>query len=299
MLIETINLTKRYGNNLACDDICLSVAEGQVFGLLGPNGAGKSTLVKMILGLVKPSSGRALLNGIPVSDPRSRLNTGYLPELFRFYDWLSGYELLKISARFYDIPPHRQQAAIDKALETVGLKGREKEEIKNYSKGMQQRLGLAAAILHDPKLIFLDEPTSALDPVGRKEVREIIEQLKASGTTLFINSHLLSEMEASCTHLAFIKKGRLVASGKISDFVLSSHQLSLKAEGVPAAILSEWEREGKLLGLDDNRTFTIGISDEEEVPVIISRLAAGGVRIYRATMHGRSLEEVFLDLVKD
>lgn len=297
MLIEARNLSKQYGDNLACDNICLSLTEGQVFGLLGPNGAGKSTLVKMFLGLVHPTAGQALIQGKSVKSKNSRRIIGYLPELFRHYEWLTAYEMMHYYARFYGMPARDEKAAIMSTLELVGLKGREKEKIERYSKGMQQRLGLAGAILHQPAILFLDEPTSALDPIGRREIRDIIAVLKNQGTTILLNSHLLGEVEMTCSHLGFINKGQLFATGKIEDFICNQHEIEIEAEDIPAASLREWQAEGRILQKDEHH-LRMQIHDRREIPVVVAALAAGGANIYRVDYKTKGLEEVFLDLIE-
>ena len=298
MLVEARNLTKRYDDNLACDNICLSLTEGQVFGLLGPNGAGKSTLVKMLLGLVHPTSGQAFIQGRTVKNKNSRKIIGYLPELFRHYEWLTAYEMLHFYARFYGIPVRNEKAAIIGALEMVGLKGREKEKIQRYSKGMQQRLGLAGAIIHGPAMLFLDEPTSALDPIGRREIRDIIANLKSQGTTIFLNSHLLGEVEMTCSHLGFIKHGQLFSTGKIEDFMQSNHEIEIEAKNIPNQILREWQAQKRILERGDNHLL-MRVKNKEEIPAIVAELVNMGADIYRIDSRIKGLEEVFLDLIEN
>lgn len=298
MLVEARNLSKRYGDNLACDKICLSLTEGQVFGLLGPNGAGKSTLVKMLLGLVIPSAGQAFIQGQNVKNKNSRKRVGYLPELFRHYDWLTAYEMLHYYARFYGIPVQHEQAAVFEALEMVGLKGRERDKIESYSKGMQQRLGLAGAILHRPAILFLDEPTSALDPIGRREIRDIIAVLKSQGTTILLNSHLLGEVEMTCSHLGFIKKGQLFAAGKIEDFICSEHEIDIEADHISKTILRQWQAQGRILGMKDRHLY-MHVNNKHEIPAIVAELVTQGASIYSVESRIKGLEEVFLDLIEN
>jgi len=262
LLIETYNLSKQYEQNTACHEICLSIKEGQVFGLLGPNGAGKSTLVKMLLGLVYPTSGQARVLGFPAGHQKAKKQTGYLPELFRQYEWLSAAELLQLYARIYEIPASQQKKRIAETLQLVGLQGRERERIKGYSKGMQQRLALAGAILHKPALLFLDEPTSALDPIGRREVRDIIALLSNNGTTIFLNSHLLSEVEMTCTHLGFINHGNMIDSGPVEDFMQQKHEITIVAEEVPASMLNRWRLEKRFIAQHD-QTYTLAVDNNE------------------------------------
>ena len=298
MLIETCDLTKQYEQNTACQEICLSVEEGQVFGLLGPNGAGKSTLVKMLLGLVYPTSGQARVLGFPAGHKKSKKHTGYLPELFRQYEWLTAAELLRFYARIYEMPVSQQQKRIDETLQLVGLRGREQERIKGYSKGMQQRLALAGAILHEPALLFLDEPTSALDPIGRKEVRDIIHLLKNQGTTIFLNSHLLSEVEMTCTHLGFINRGKMIDSGPIESFMGQKHEITITAAEIPPPMLKRWRTENRFIAQHD-QAYTLTVDEKEEIPRLVEELVAGGSRIYRVESRQIGLEDVFMELIKD
>lgn len=186
----------------------LTVQPGEVFGFLGPNGAGKTTTVKILLGLVAPTSGSSHLLGRPSGNAEARRRVGYLPENFRFHDWLTGYQLLDFHARLAGVEAAERRARIPRVLDMVGLGGRGNDRIRGYSKGMTQRIGLAQAIIHEPDLVLLDEPTSALDPVGRREVRDLIRSLRARGMTVFLNSHLLSEVEMVCDRVAIVEIGR-------------------------------------------------------------------------------------------
>ncbi len=298
MLVETRDLSKYYGHYPACEKICLSIEEGQVFGLLGPNGAGKSTLLKMLLGLVWPSSGKALINGQPVDSPAVKKATGYLPELFRLYEWLTAQELLAFYARSYGLAKHEQPRAIAEVLEMVGLQGREKERIKGYSKGMQQRLALAGAILHHPRLLFLDEPTSALDPLGRRDIRDLIGILKDRGTTIFLNSHLLSEVEMTCSHLGFINKGKLITQGAINQFLQNQPYITVETANLDPQLLKGWNQPDKLVEATPDK-FVLRVESKDEIPVIINDLVAQGVKIYRVDFSNRGLEEVFLDFMEN
>lgn len=292
-MLLTENLGKVYENKMACQDICLSVKEGQVFGLLGLNGAGKSTLVKMLLGLVRPSSGKALVMGRKAGDIEVRYKTGYLPEMFRFYDWLSGWELLSFYSRVYQIPAQEEKTAIHEVMELVGLQGQEKYKIKTYSKGMQQRLGLARAVLHKPALVLLDEPTSALDPLGRKDVRDAIKSLQERGTTIFLNSHLLGEVEMTCSHLGFIKQGRLIACGPMDSFGSSESEITIEVEQLDPGILKN--RPGCSINKDGLLQFKV--MNRQEVPLIVSEIVQAGGQVYRVESKNRSLEQVFIGLM--
>ncbi len=218
-VIVTYDLAKRYGSTVALAGLSLTVERGEVFGFLGPNGAGKTTAIKLLLGLTAPSSGSGRLLGAPLGDREARRRLGYLPELFRYQPWLSGREVLRLHGELARLPRRRWEAQITDALATIGLASRGDEQVATYSKGMQQRLGLAVALLGQPELVLLDEPTSALDPVGRLDVRRILAGLRAQGVTVFLNSHLLGEVERVCDRVAIVDHGRVVAFGPVAELV--------------------------------------------------------------------------------
>ncbi len=226
-------LAKRYGRIDALRDLTLRVARGECLGFLGPNGAGKSTAVKMLVGLVRPSGGDALVLDRPLGDRATRTGIGYLPELFRYPDWLSASEVLAFHARLLRL--RDAPRAIDEVLDEVGLRDRRRDRVGTFSKGMQQRLGLAVALLGAPRVVFLDEPTSALDPVGRSDVRALIERLRARGTTVFLNSHLLGEVERVCDRVCIVDRGSVVAEGSIDA-------LTGERRGVRVRLETGWRR---------------------------------------------------------
>src|SRR4051812_49264158 len=193
----------------------MTVPRGEAFGFLGPNGAGKTTAVKLLLGLTRPTSGEAWLLGRPLGDRAARRHVGYLPELFRFQPWLSAREVLGLHCELLGLPRSTWKEQIDVALRTVGLAERDRDRVRSFSKGMQQRLGIGTALLGSPQLVLLDEPTSALDPVGRHDVREIIRGLRERGTAVFLNSHLLTEVEMVCDRVAMVEHGRVIATGTL------------------------------------------------------------------------------------
>ena len=298
MIIKTDNLTKVYGNRIGCESICLSVYEGQIFGLLGPNGAGKSTLVKMLTGLLRPTSGEAQLLGRPLGDLEARKKIGFLPENFRYQDWLTGYELLSFHASLYKLEKSLRAKRIHEVLETVGLAGREKQKIKTYSKGMQQRIGLACALLPDPNLLFLDEPTSALDPLGRREVREIIVNLRGRGKTVFLNSHLLSEVEMLCDQVAIIKSGRIVAAGTVNELLSSSVEVEMLIGDMNELIQRELLKISNSLKKDGERLL-VSLNNENDVPRLAEAVVQNGGLLYRLASRRSSLEDLFVELVSD
>ena len=203
----------------ALKELNLSVRAGEVFGFLGPNGAGKTTTINVLLGFIPPTSGTAYLFGIDVRQPIARQRIGYLPEMTYYYKFLTGEELLRFYAKIFGLPRLEADKRIDEVLKLVVLEQARKHFIKTYSKGMQQRVGLAQALINDPDLLILDEPTSGLDPLGRMKVREIIQRLKNEGKTVFFSSHELGEVETVCDRVAIIDQGGLKAVGRVSDLV--------------------------------------------------------------------------------
>ncbi|QRG66271.1 ABC transporter ATP-binding protein [Brevibacillus choshinensis] len=297
-VIETWDLTKQYDGKAGCKNITLQVPRGSVFGFLGQNGAGKSTFVRTMLGLLHPTGGKAVMLGHPIGSEESRQKVGYLPELFRYPDWLTGTQLLEHHAELCGLPRAERKTVIRDVVARVGMSGREKERIRGFSKGMQQRIGLACALLSDPELIFLDEPTSALDPIGRKEVRELIADLRDQGKTIFLNSHLLSEMESVCDYVGIIHRGELVVHGewrKLSA-VLPQVEISVEikgqrfAEDLPAfAVGTELMRRDA-----DQERWLVTLDQEGRVPALLQTLMARGAAVHEVVRKQQSLEEVFL-----
>jgi ABC-2 type transport system ATP-binding protein len=295
MIIETHDLTKKYGNKTACDQINLSVEAGQVYGFLGRNGAGKSTCIKMLTGLVFPTSGSGTVLGKPLGDVSAREKMGYLPELFRYQDWMTGLDLLNFHAQLIKLKNKNDQ--IGRVLKLVGLEGQEKYKVGSYSKGMQQRIGLACSLLPNPQLIFLDEPTSALDPIGRKDVRNIIASLKNEGTTVFLNSHLLSEVEAVCDSVTFIHKGTVIKSAPIDELLMNKISLTIRATGITEDLFLKINNQYESLQKLADGSLTVALNDYEEIPSIASSLISNGVTLYELTPHRETLETVFMQIV--
>jgi len=297
-IIEVRNLTKIYGRQTACREICLSVEEGQIFGLLGPNGAGKSTLVKMLVGLVYPTAGEARVTGYLPQDVKCRRQVGFLPENFRLHGWLQGEELLIFHSRLAGLDGRAARQRAAEVLGLVGLAGEGKKLVANYSKGMQQRLGLAAALVSDPRVVFLDEPTSALDPLGRRQVREILLALKEAGKTIFLNSHLLSEVEQVCDRVAIINRGTVVAGGRLADLQAGPAAVSIRLGGLSEELAVELHgRYPDLQREGDRLVLTPG--DREEIAAVVARLVAAGCRIYEVIPGHNSLEDIFVHLMRE
>jgi len=292
--IHTVDLTKRFGGTVALAGLSMTVPRGEVFGFLGPNGAGKTTAVKVLLGLLAPSSGEGWLLGQPIGDLATRSRIGYLPELFRYQYWLSAREVLSVHCELAPLPRGSWQSAIDEALDIVGLSDRARDRVGTFSKGMQQRLGLGAALLGKPELVFLDEPTSALDPVGRHDVRRIIRELAERGTAVFLNSHLLSEVEQVCDRVAVVDHGRVIASGTMGE-LLTGSAVYMRVTGLDAGAKAKLSDYGPLDDEGERLTFTkLG---QERIPELVAQVIALGGRIYEVIPRHQTLEDRFLQLL--
>jgi len=294
--IATSGLHKAYGRRVALYDLTLQVGAGEVFGFLGPNGAGKTTAMKILLGLIHPSGGQALVFGRPPTEPAARRRVGYLPEHFRFQEWATGAELLDFHGRLSGLGHTERAECIPEVLERVGLAGRGGERVRRYSKGMTQRLGLAVAILHRPDLVLLDEPTSALDPVGRRDVRGLVRELAAAGVTVFLNSHLLTEVEVVCDRVAIVSQGRVAASGPLDDLAGAATQLRLLLDRVDADLLALMGRYGQVARVEGTAV-TLDVDALDVAPDLATVLVGSGYRLYGLVPVQRSLEDVFVDLV--
>ncbi|MEM2947107.1 MAG: ABC transporter ATP-binding protein [Candidatus Bathyarchaeia archaeon] len=306
LAIETVGLTKRYGSLIAVNRLNLKVEKNTIHGFLGPNGAGKTTTIKVLVGLLRPDEGAVKVLGQEVYGdvPETRLKMGYMPELPKFPKHLKGWELLDIYGRMYGMTQQQRREQIPKLLEMVGLRGREKDLIGKYSKGMQQRLGIAQALLSDPELVILDEPSLGLDPVGMVEVREIMKNIAKEGRTVFLSSHLLFEVEQVCTHVTIIHKGVALASdtlqniyNKISGATTLVVELAKPLDSVADALrklpfVSSVEQEGKMLVLE--------LKTHDDVrPQISQEITRAGGVIVSMNLKGRTLEEVFMQLIAE
>jgi ABC-2 type transport system ATP-binding protein len=294
--VQTVDLSKRFGKTVALAGLSMTVPRGEVFGFLGPNGAGKTTAVKLLLGLLTKTSGEAWLLGKPIGDLRTRRRIGYLPELFRYQTWLSASEVLALHCELAPLPRSTWQEEIKTVLDTVGLTDRAGDRVGTFSKGMQQRLGLGAALLGEPELVFLDEPTSALDPVGRHDVREIIRALASRGTAVFLNSHLLSEVEQVCDRVAVVDHGRVIASGTMNE-LLSGTVVRVRATGLTPADRNKLADFGRLDDEDEQLTFSN--LDAERVPELVAAIVGMGGRVYEVAPRHQTLEDRFLQLLED
>ncbi len=294
--IETNELRKEFGDNAAVKCLTLQIQQGEVFGFLGPNGAGKTTSIKMLVGLIKPTSGAASLLGAPLGDRSTRARIGFLPEHFRFQDWLTAREFLTLHGQLFGMRQPKLNARIDELLERVGLDAFRDRHLSTFSKGMLQRIGLAQALLNQPALVFLDEPTSGLDPVGRILVRDIIHELRAQGTCVFLNSHLLSEIEVTCDRVAFISHGEVIRLLELASLNTGQINAVLRVKGVnPESLpgLSTWAQEVRLEG----DSLTMVIQNEDALPEINRYLVEHGAAVYEISPKHISLEELFIETV--
>lgn len=288
-------LRKSYGDRLILDDVDIHVGPGQVVGLLGPNGAGKTTVVKCLLGMVRPDAGSAAVLGRPAGHHNARRSIGYLPEKFQYPDWLEGRQVLEVHARLIGLPKDQSGDAISEALRLVGLGGRGEDRVAGYSKGMQQRLGLATAVLGRPELVILDEPTSALDPIGRREVRDLIRRLRERGTAVLLNSHLLGEVEQVCDSVTILQQGRVVHSGPLADLAAGA-EVRVTLERLDDDALAVLHGFGTIAAQDSD-TVLLALDDVAAVPALVAALVARGHGLRAVVPLQRSLEDVFVDLV--
>ena len=307
-IIETQGLRKVYktllGNPVeALSGVDIKVERGQAFGLLGPNGAGKTTLVKVLLGLAHPTDGQARLMGENVGTPLARLRIGYMPELRNYPQFLTASRCLYLFGRLHGIPTSKGKKRISEVLEDVGLGKWSDHKVGSFSKGMKQRLALAQALLHDPELLFLDEPAEGIDPLGRVVVRNILRRLRERGTTLFMNSHLLTEVEMVCDEVAILKSGKIVKAGILAELTTREQQYRLTVasdpERVPALLdraIVEIEEIKAPAGL---AAWNLTVRDREELNAALDRLRRENILVDGIEPVRNSLEEVFLGAIRD
>jgi ABC-2 type transport system ATP-binding protein len=304
LVIETAGLTKRYGSLTAVDKLDLKVEQDAIHGFLGPNGAGKTTTIKILVGLLRPDSGKVTVLGRDLGwdKPDVRLRVGYMPELPKLPKHLKGTELLDIYGRMCGMTKEERKKQIPRLLDMVGLRERESDLVGKYSKGMQQRLGLAQALLNEPELVILDEPSIGLDPVGMVEVREMMKEISKEGVSVFLSSHLLHEVQQICTHVTIINKGVVLASGTLKE-------ISAKVSG-PATIETEVDKisEGVIQKVSelpfvtevsaDGKKLLVELSTRDDVRSQVSQaISAGGGIVVSMNLKGQSLEEVFMELL--
>jgi len=295
VIVETEGLAKRFGKTHALVDLTMRIEEGEVFGFLGPNGAGKTTAVKLLLGLARPTGGRGTVLGAPLGDRAARRRIGYLPEQFRYQPWLNAREVLELHARLIGGGIGRSTPVIEEILVDVGLHDRANDLVGEFSKGMQQRLGLGVALLGAPALVVLDEPTSALDPVGRADVRTIIRRARDAGSTVFLNSHLLTEVERVCDRVAIVDHGRVLASGGLDD-LLDDSMVRIRATDLSATAVATLGRYGRVATSDEGWLSIAGI-DRNSIPDVVAAIVAAGGRVHAVDSGRATLEDRYMELV--
>lgn len=290
-------LHRRYGRRTAVDDVSLEVGRGEVVGLLGPNGAGKTTVIKLLLGLVRPDAGEATLLGRPAGDPAARARVGYLPELFRYQPWLSAAEVVALHVRLLGVAvPAGAQRDL---LALVGLAERGDDRVGGFSKGMQQRLGLAVALVAEPELVILDEPTSALDPIGRVDVRDLVLSLKERGVAVLLNSHLIGEVERVCDRVVILDRGRVAASGTLGE-LLGRRELRLRLTDLSPAAEARLSATGDVARSDGWFSVALPADDDgSAVPDLVRDLVAHGARVHAVEPARISLEERLLGILRE
>ncbi|HUP43965.1 MAG TPA: ABC transporter ATP-binding protein [Thermoanaerobaculia bacterium] len=302
-LIEVSGLRKTYRSSFgkpritALDGIDLTVQEGELFGLLGPNGAGKTTTVKILLGLTRPTAGSARVSGLPVSDPESRRRVGYLPEGHKIPGYLTARQALSIFGRMSGMDRAAIRQRIARLLEQVRLSPWADVRVKKFSKGMTQRLGLACALVHSPNVLLLDEPTDGVDPVGRREIRDILQETARQGTAVLLNSHLLSEIELTCDRVAVLRNGRVAVQGRIAELTRKGEQYRMVASPVDDALLAAFRETGA--GVERlNGHVVLSVENIEHLNALVDRLRAGGGMLTELSPMRSTLEDIFVDLVK-
>jgi ABC-2 type transport system ATP-binding protein len=295
-VIATSKLCKQYKKIEALKAVSIQVRKGEIFGLLGQNGAGKTTLVKIMLGITKPTFGDAQLLGVPVGVPVVRSRIGYLPEDHRFPDYHTGASLLDFYGSLLGMPALERLRRSHEVLEIVGLKGRMDYKIRTYSKGMKQRLGIAQAILHKPDVIFLDEPTDGVDPVGRREIRQLMTELKAQGTTIFLNSHLLSEVELICDRVAILQQGELIREGTIAELTQMRGQFVVGLADGQTLPTADLEAQGYKLR-PVGTMWEFDLADGQNIDPVVDLLRARGLCIRHLLEKRQTLEDLFVETV--
>jgi ABC-2 type transport system ATP-binding protein len=302
--IETTGLTKVYSSSFskrkveALSGLNLSIPEGSIFGFLGPNGAGKTTLVKLLLGIIFPTSGSARILGGEINDYKVKSKIGYLPENHKYPAYLTGGEVLQFFGKLSGLDGLDLDKKIDEKLELVQMTKWKKTKVKNYSKGMMQRLGLAQAMLNDPELIYLDEPTDGVDPIGRKEIRDILIELKNNHKTIFLNSHLLSEVEMITDRVGILNKGKLLREGTVKELTENKDEYKISIEGSIESLPDDVKRDANFTNIGGGY-YSFKVADTQDLNRILDLLRNNGVIIKEMVQQKNSLEEMFISLIKE
>jgi len=305
--IQIHELTKRFWSGwpgrpsvTALDGLSLSVSRGEIYGFLGPNGSGKTTTLKILMGLIRATSGMAELFGQPAGDVQVRRRIGFLPESPYFYDYLTGEEFLSFYGQLAGLPRAELGRRVTDLLERVGLSDARRRQLRQFSKGMLQRVGLAQALIHDPELIILDEPMSGLDPLGRKQIRDLILSLRDQGKTVFFSTHIIPDVEMICDRVGIIVKGRLLASGRVDELVSHGHTQSVEVvcEGIPAERVRAIA-EAATRVLQQGRRALVVLPGHERLEEVLAAIRTQGGTLVSVTPQKGSLEELFLQQTHD
>lgn len=296
-VIETSGLRKQYGSVEALKGVTLSVDSGQIYGLLGHNGAGKSTMIKILLGIVKKTDGDATLLGQQVGTTDVRKRVGYLPEDHQFPGYHTGESLLHFYGELYGMSRPDRVKRMQEALDIVGLSKRAKSKIKTFSKGMKQRLGIAQSFFHDPEVIFLDEPTDGVDPAGRREIRDLLQTLKGEGRTIFVNTHLLAEVEMMADRVAFIHQGELVRQGTVAEITRRANRFEIGVDKATPFPVQEVRAAGFKVDVVGERV-EVELADGQTIDPVLELLWAQKVSLRHLVEQKQTLEDVFMKLVE-
>lgn len=296
--IEVRNLRKRYSARItALDGISFTVQPGELFGLLGPNGAGKTTTVKILLGLTHATEGSAAVDGLPVSDPESRRRVGYLPEGHKIPGYLTARQALSIFGRMSGMETAAIARRTDELLERVKLSQWRDVRVKKFSKGMTQRLGLACALVHDPKVLLLDEPTDGVDPVGRREIRDLLREEAKNGVAVLLNSHLLSEIEMTCDRVAVLRKGKTAAEGTVEELTRKTAQYKLVASPIDESMIAAFRESGATANRVNGHV-VVSVNDLQHLNVLVDQVRSRGAVLSELSPLRSTLEDVFVDLIR-
>jgi ABC-2 type transport system ATP-binding protein len=305
-VVEIENLSKDYETGFwkkkkvrALDDLTLTVRPGQIFGFLGGNGAGKTTTIKILMSLLFPSSGSARILGRSISEPAMHASIGYCPENPYFYDYLTARELMNYFGELFGMPESTRKAKTEELLTSVGLDEKDwNKQLRKFSKGMLQRVGLAQSLINDPEIVFMDEPMSGLDPIGRREVRELIAGLREKGTTVFMSTHILSDVEALCDEVAILRKGKLAASGKLEDLLASEDQhrtFEIQFRGISSDALETVLDSVRTLSIQGNeRNASVELPDDSDVENVLRLARSAGATLVSVNSVKQSLEDLFV-----
>ena len=300
--VEINGLTKVYGFGndevKAVDSLELTIDQGEVFGFLGPNGAGKTTTVQMLMQIVFPSAGSASLLGKPVGDIETRSRIGFLPELFQFHSFLRADEFLHFHASLYGMRADKRKAKVEETLDLIGLSENARSRLGTFSKGMLQRIGIGQAIINDPDLLFLDEPTSALDPIGRRDIRDLVMKLRDRGSTVFLNSHLLSEVEMTCDRIGIMNKGRMVRISDLDSLIKPAQCVDILAVNLDAETIERIREMATRVEVSDGR-LSVTVENEDQIQQLARMIMDSGADLREFTPRQVPLEEVFMQTIEE